>query len=94
MRVEERFLLRVMESECCPEIPIELNLGYSQIEPCLDPVHELEHLVEMGGGSCVCRALAAFAVHVQRWGKSKLLPSSPPLLNAKCQVQAMDLLSA
>lgn len=96
MKVEDWFLLRVMESECCPETSTELNLSCSQMKPCLDSVRELEHLMEMEGGSsvCVCCKLAGFAVHVQRWGKSKLLPSSPPLLNAKCQVQAMGLLSA
>lgn len=82
---------KVTESECCPEMSIELNLCCAQTKPCLDSVHELEHRGEMGGGSCVCRALAGFAVHVQRWGKSKLLLLSPPLCNAKSQVQAMDL---
>lgn len=72
-----------MESECCPETSIEMNLSCSRVEPCLDPVHELEHLVEMGGGLCVCGAFARFAVHVQRWSKSKPLPLSSPLLNVK-----------
>lgn len=56
MKDEEWFLLRVMESECCPETSTELNLSCSQIKPCLDSVRELEHLVEMGGGSAVCAA--------------------------------------
>lgn len=94
MRIEEQFLLRVIESECCPEMSIELKLGCSQIKTCLESVHELEHLMEVGRGSCVCRALAGFAVHVQRWVKSKLLPLSPPLINAKCHVQVVDLLPA
>lgn len=93
MKVEGRFLLRIMESECCPKMSIKLNLGCFEVKPCLDLVHRLEHMVEKGGDS-VLMAFVEFAVHVQRWGKSRILPLSSPLLNAKRQEQEMDLLYA
>lgn len=36
-------------------------------------------------------AFMEFALCVQRWGKNRILPLSPPLLDAKRQEQEMDL---
>lgn len=42
-------------------------------------------------GDCMLMAFTEFAVCVQRWGKSRILPLSSPLLDAKRQEQEVVL---